>query len=121
MVTPAKADQICSWCREMPSATVDNTFGPETNVYRVADKIFALVNIEDDNYVTLKTLPEDGEALRAQYDFVRPGYYMNKRHWITIDLVPAVPMDEVRELISESYRLVFEALPKKRQAELAHD
>jgi predicted DNA-binding protein (MmcQ/YjbR family) len=102
----------------MPSATVDNTFGHETNVYRVADKIFALVNVEDDNCVTLKTLPEDGEALLAQYDFVRPGYYMNKRHWITIDLVPGVPMDEVRELIDDSYRLVFESLPRKGQAQL---
>jgi len=102
----------------MPAATVDNTFGFETNVYRVSGKIFALVSVEDDNYVTLKTLPEDGEGLRAQYDFVRPGYYMNKRHWITVDLVADVPMDEVQELIGESYRLVFESLPKKRQAEL---
>lgn len=105
----------------MPSATVDNTFGHDTNVYRIADKIFALVNVEGDNYITLKTLPGDGEALRAQYDFVRPGYYMNKRHWITIDLIPGIPLDEIEELIHESYRLVFEALPKKRQAELDPD
>lgn len=116
-----KAEQICSWCHEMPSTTVDNTFGYDTNVYRIADKIFVLVNIEDDNYVTLKALPEDAAALRAQYDFMRPGYYMNKRHWITIDLIPEVPMAEVHELIQESYRLVFEALPKKRQAELDPD
>ncbi len=61
---------------------------------------------------------EEGEALRSQYDFVRPGYYMNKRHWIAVDLVDEIPMDEVAELVDESYRLVFESLPKKRQAEL---
>ena len=109
---------VCAWCLEQPSVTVDNTFGPETNVYRVTNKMFALVNIDDGNFVTLKTHPEEGVALRSQYDFVREGYYMNKRHWITVDLVEVAPMDEVFELIEESYRLVFESLPKKRQAEL---
>ncbi|MEN8041734.1 MAG: MmcQ/YjbR family DNA-binding protein [Actinomycetota bacterium] len=111
-------DEVCAWCAEQPAATMDNTFGEQTNVYRVADKMFALVNIEGGDFVTLKVHPEDGEALRSQYDFVREGYYMNKRHWITVDLVDEVPMDEVHELIEESYRLVFESLPKKRQAEL---
>jgi len=118
MTLPPKAQQVDSWCREMPGATVDNTFGHETNVHRVGDRIFALVNLEPGTYITLKTLPEEGEALRARYDSVRPGYYMNKRHWITVDLVPEAPMGEVRELIHESYRLVFESLPKKRRAEL---
>lgn len=118
MAKPTETDQICRWCIELPSATVDNAFGPETNVYRVANKIFALANIEDGAYVTLKTLPEEGEALRAQYDFVREGYYMNKRHWITIDLVEGVPMEEIQELIGESYQLVFDSLSKKRQADI---
>ncbi|MEN8238948.1 MAG: MmcQ/YjbR family DNA-binding protein [Actinomycetota bacterium] len=118
MAKQTRIDRVGEWCAAQPSATVDNTFGLQTNVYRVADKMFALVNIEGDDFVTLKALPEDGEALRAQYDFVREGYYMNKRHWITVDLVDGVPMDEVKELIEESYRLVFESLPKKRQAEL---
>ncbi len=118
MAIPAKTDQACELCAALPFVTVDNAFGQDTNVYRVDSKIFALVNVEDEEYVTVKALPEDGEALRAQYEFVRPGYYMNKRHWITIDLVAEAPMDEVAELIDESYRIVFESLPKKRQAEL---
>jgi len=102
----------------MVSATCDNTFGPQTNVYRVGEKIFAMVHLGDGEFVTLKALPDDAAALRHQYEFVRPGYYMNKRHWITIDLVPEAPMDEVPELIAESYRLVFESLTKKHQAEI---
>lgn len=97
---------------------MDNTVGEETNIYRVADKMFALVNIEGGDFVTLKVIPEAGEALRSQYDFVREGYYMNKRHRITVDLVDEVPMDEMHELTKESYLLVFEAFPKRHQAEL---
>lgn len=120
-MTSTQAERVCTWCLQKPSATVDNTFGHTVNVYRVAQKIFAMVDLEDGNYVTLKVLPAEGEALQAQYGFVRPGYYMNKRHWITIDLVPGVPMQELRELIDESYRLVFESLPRARRAELSRD
>lgn len=105
----------------MPSATVDNAFGHAVDVFRVADRIFAMVNTEDGNYVTVKVLPDDGEALRAQHDYVRPGYYMNKRHWVTIDLVPEVSIGELQELAADSYRLVVESLSKARQAELRPD
>ena len=37
----------------MPGATVDNAFGDDTNVYRIAHKIFALVNVEAGNYITM--------------------------------------------------------------------
>jgi len=111
-------EQVCGWCTDMLGSTCDNTFGPQTNVYRVGEKIFAMINLGDGEFVTLKALPDEAEALREQYDSVRPGYYMNKRHWITIDLVGEVAMDEIRELVAESHRLVFESLTKKLQAEL---
>jgi len=112
------AEQVSGWCSGLPSATLDNTFGPQTDVYRVGNKIFAMVNVEDANMVTLKVLPEEGEALRAQHDFVRPGYYMNRRHWITVDLSPGLHFEELEELICESYRLVFGSLPKAARAEI---
>ncbi|MCP5026486.1 MAG: MmcQ/YjbR family DNA-binding protein [Actinomycetia bacterium] len=105
-------------CAERPGATLDHTFGPETDLYRVGNKMFALVNTEDLGSATLKASPEEVQALLATYDFARPGYYMNKRHWVTIDLVEGVPIGDVLELVDESYRLVLESLPKKRQAEI---
>ena len=105
-------------CAAMQGATLDHTFGPETDIYRVGNKMFALVNTEDLGAATLKASPEEVQALLAQYDFVRPGYYMNKRHWVTIDLVDSVPVDELRELVAESYRLVLQSLPKKHQSEI---
>lgn len=109
--------QVCDWCAAMPASTVATTFDPDVHDYRIGGKIFALVSLVDD-YVTVKVVPDDGEALRAQYAFVRPGYSMNKRHWITVDLVPEAPMDEVRALIEDSYHLVLSSLPKKRRVEL---
>jgi predicted DNA-binding protein (MmcQ/YjbR family) len=111
-------EQICGWCAQAGVVTVDNTFGPDADVFRVDNKIFAMVHLDGDSFVTLKVVPEHGASLQAQYTRVRPGYYMNKHHWITIDLPADVPHDEIHELIDDSYRLVFASLPRKRQAEL---
>ena len=67
---------------------------------------------------SLKATPEEGEALRARYESVIPGYHLNKRHWITVNFPTDVPTAELHELVEESYRSVVESLPKKRQAEL---
>lgn len=45
--------------------TVDNTFGPETNLYRVTNKMFAVGNADGGNFVTLKTHPEESVAPRS--------------------------------------------------------
>jgi predicted DNA-binding protein (MmcQ/YjbR family) len=106
-------EQICAWCEELPIATMDNVFGEQTNVYRIGGKMFALVNVDPGNMITLKVLPEDGEALRATYSFVTPGYYMDKRHWISVDTTAQVPEEELRALIEDSYQLVRASLTKK--------
>ncbi len=102
----------------MAAATMDNVFGPQTNVYRIANKMFALVNTDGTGMATLKTLPDEGDALQAKYPSITGGHYMNKRHWLTVDLAGDVPAAELCELVTESYRLVFESLPKKRRAEI---
>jgi predicted DNA-binding protein (MmcQ/YjbR family) len=106
-------EQVCGWCQEQAHSTMDNVFGDQTNVYRVGGKMFALVNVDPGNLVTLKVLPEDGEALRAIHSFVKPGYYMDKRHWISVDLVPEVTEEELSALIEDSYQLVLASLTKK--------
>jgi predicted DNA-binding protein (MmcQ/YjbR family) len=113
-------EQICAWCEELPHATMDNVFGDQTNVYRIGGKMFALLNVDPGNLITLKVLPEDGEALRATYSFVRPGYYMDKRHWISVDLVPEVPEEELSTLIEDSYQLVLKSLTKKLRDSLSN-
>jgi predicted DNA-binding protein (MmcQ/YjbR family) len=105
-------------CMALRGTTVDNTFGDDTDVYRVGDKMFALVNVRGGDTVTLKVNPEEGEALRQKYESVTPGYYMNKRHWVTVDVTGDLPVDELAELIVESRRLVFASLTKAKRVEI---
>ncbi len=81
-------------------------FGPEALVFKVMGKMFALVSQKDEiPRVTLKCTPADGEVLTAEYDSISPGYYMNKRHWITISLTGELP----EELITDLARKLREA------------
>lgn len=94
-------------------------FGPEALVYKVMGKMFALVaQGEEITRVTLKCYPEDGAILVGQYESVVPGYYMNKKHWITISITDELPTDMLSELAKGSYKLVVSKLTKKDKAAL---
>lgn len=93
-------------------------FGPDALVYKVRGKMFALVDQGEPSSVTLKCVPEDGELLVSQFAAIRPGYHMNKRHWLTIDLGGDVPEALLRDLAGDSYALVLRGLPRSVRAEL---
>ena len=59
------------------------------------------------------------EALRSELPAtVYPGFYMNKRNWISIDLEAGVADSLLMELYNHSYELVFSKLIKKLQREI---
>jgi predicted DNA-binding protein (MmcQ/YjbR family) len=94
-------------------------FGPEALVYKVMGKMYALVSQKGETpRVTLKVNPADGEVLVSLYESVIPGYYMNKRHWITISLTGELPLEMIKELSEESYELVVSKLTKKDREKL---
>lgn len=91
----------------MPNAKLDYPFGEGVAVYKVADKMFALIS-EDKQPVnlSLKCDPQLSEVLREKYETVMPGYHLNKKHWNTLVLTGQLPWDEVQALIRHSYDLV---------------
>ena len=89
--------------------------------YKIGDKLFAAVCLNDRNeavYVTLKLDPLEGELLRTQYADIISGYYCNKKHWNSIRADGEVPDDLVRELLDKSRALVLAGFSKKKQKEI---
>ena len=88
----------------------------------IGGKLFGYLgtNKENESIVTLKGDPAMNQELRESYDFIIPGYYMNKVHWISIKLESkdAQPV-LIAPLIKKSYELIFSSLPKKIQAQLS--
>ncbi len=107
------------WCLAQTGAIEDFPFGPETSVFKVAGKIFALSALKRAPLeVSVKCEPDLAVALRGSYAAIRPGYHLNKRHWNTITLDGSLPDQLARDLIEDSYDLVVSAQPKRVREQL---
>ncbi len=97
--------------------------------YLIGGKLFAAIcqpGPEHQGYdcrelLTLKCEPLLAEALRAEYPDIIPGFYMDKRNWISIFLDGNVPQDILLDLCDRSYGLVFGKLTKKLQTAIAQE
>ena len=94
-------------------ACEDFPFGPTVIVFKVMEKMFALIPLDQKPLrINLKCDPELALHLRAKYNAVQPGYHMNKKHWNTIILDGSIPNDELSTMIDNSYNLVIKGLKK---------
>jgi len=100
---------------ELPAAAFEMPFGPGAEVAKVLGKMFLLLTeVKGEPIVVLKAEPRDAEALRSTHPEITPGYHMNKRHWITLN-PGGLGAEFVRELVTDSYLLVVETLPRARR------
>ena len=91
----------------MPNSKLDYPFGEGVAVYKVKDKMFALISEDKDPLqLSLKCDPLLAVTLREKYETVLEGYHLNKKHWNTILLTGQLPWEEVQGLILHSYNLV---------------
>jgi predicted DNA-binding protein (MmcQ/YjbR family) len=99
-------ESIREYCISKKGATESFPFGEDTLVFKVHEKIFALVNLDGDLSINLKCDPTLAIELRERYSAVTSGYHMNKKHWNTINLDGTVPDKEVFWWIDHSFSLV---------------
>lgn len=93
----------------MPNARLDYPFGEGVAVYKVNDKMFALIQESKQPVnLSLKCDPQLAKLLREKYETVMEGYHLNKKHWNTLLLTGQLSWDEVQDLIRHSYILVTE-------------
>ncbi|WP_448631029.1 MmcQ/YjbR family DNA-binding protein [Cellulomonas soli] len=115
-----------AWCHRtclaLPGATQDNPFGPQTDVFRVHGKVFALLmhvpHVSEHLIVNLKAEPDEVPLLVAEHEAVLPGYHMNKKHWVSVVLAPDVDHGLVEELVEDSYDNVVSGLPARLRSTL---
>lgn len=94
-------------CLGLVGAVEAFPFSPETSVFKVGGKIFALSDLSADPLaVTLKCEPELAAQLRSDYEAIVPGYHLNKRHWLTITFGGDADDVLVEGLVEDSYGLV---------------
>lgn len=101
---------------EMPFTEHCWPFGPEYDVFKVGGKIFMLMATAHGRaHVSLKSDPEKSLLNQQIYRGVEPGYHLNKKHWISLYGTDDITPELVTDLITDSWNLVVDKLPKKDQ------
>ena len=121
-------DWIDAYLLAKPGCASDYKAEWEWQRYQVGGKLFAAtmqpgpthaVEYAGRRLISLKCDPAWSEQLRRDNPDILPGFYADKRHWISVDIDGGVPEELLRELIDHSYNLVFGKLTKKLQREIA--
>ena len=114
--------QYFDFCLSKKGVTEHFPFDEDTLVFKVGGKMFALSSLSEwengNPAANLKCDPEKADELRAEYDGINPGWHMSKVHWNTVKINADVPDKLLKELITDSYELVFKSLTKKIQTEI---
>lgn len=105
-------------CVAKPGVTEEFPFNETALVFKVMGKMYALIDVEEFEIISLKCDPERGAALREKYSGINYAYHFNKKHWIGVATDGSVPNTLMYELIDHSYELVVNKLPKKLKEEL---
>jgi len=111
-------EEFRDYCLAKPGVTEEMPFGPDTLVFKVGGKVFALTDINTFSSINLKCDPERAIALRDQFESIKAGYHMNKKHWNTVVLDSQISNSLLLELIDHSYHLVYSGLKKSEQLKL---
>ena len=111
-------EEVREYCLSKPAVTESLPFNDTALVFKVAGKMFALLDLsEDSRGISLKCDPERAIELREQHPEVTPAYHFNKVHWNGLDLRGTIRFDQLKEWIDHSYDIVVKSLPKsKREA-----
>jgi predicted DNA-binding protein (MmcQ/YjbR family)/protein-tyrosine-phosphatase len=111
--------KLREYCLRKPGTEETRPFGPDTIVFKVMGKMYALCGDESQTTsINLKCDPDDALVFRAQFPAVQPGYHMNKKHWNTVQLDGTLPDAFVYEMIDDSYDLVVKTLRKADREKL---
>lgn len=110
-------EEFREYCISKKGVTEELPFGPDTLVYKVMGKMFALTPLESEVFkVSLKCDPAKSIELRDEFDYIVGAYHMNKTHWNTINC-DYCPTKQLKELTDHSHELVVSGFPKKLKTE----
>jgi len=106
-------EEIRAYAIAKPDVEEGFPFGEQTLVFKVKGKMFLAMGLTNQPLqFNAKCDPERAIELREQYECVRPGYHMNKKHWNTVIIDNTLNKKQLKELIDHSYDLVK---PKNRK------
>lgn len=109
-------NDLNAYCAELPGAKLDHPFGPETDVWKVGDKIFAL-SAPGSERVSLKCADAQMADMLVAMGRVGKAPYLPRGGWIAADMTQ-MDESELKERVLDSYQTVLAGLPSRKRAEI---
>ena len=105
-------DELRKYCLSFPGATEDIKWGADL-CFSVGAKMFCVTGADSvSGGLSLKCTPAKFDEL-IECEGIDPAAYVGRYKWVRIANQDSVTARELKDLIAESYRLVFDKLPPK--------
>ena len=111
-------EDLREYCLSLKGVSEEFPFDKNTLVFKVGGKMFCLTNLEGDLSINLKNEPEKNIELREEFQAIKPGYHMSKKHWNTVEIDGSLSEDFIKNLIDESYDMVVLKLKRDEKQKL---
>lgn len=110
-------ESVREYCLSKKATTECFPFDDDSLVFKVMDKMYALISLEVGDKVSLKCNPDYAIELREKYNAVEPAYHFNKKYWNQVWFDRDASDKLIKELIDHSYEEVIKKFTKKLRAE----
>ncbi len=109
---------IRKYCLSFPGA-VEQIQWIDHLLFKVGGKMFLMYNLskEHPNRIALKCAPEKFDEI-VEIENIIPAPYLARNKWISILDGCKIKTKELKDLINESYEMVFAKLPKKLRTQI---
>jgi len=110
-------DWLREVCLAFPGVTEQIQWGSDL-LFKVGGKMFAVTPLEPARVcLSFKASPETFADLTERPNII-PAPYLARAQWVALETRDALPRDELKRLLRDSYDLVFAKLPKKTRDSL---
>ena len=110
-------EAIRQYCLQFPHATENMQWGADL-CFKVDGKLFVVAGLEPAPVRLIFKCAAEIFTELCERPGIRPAPYLARAQWVALEELNTLPDSELRELIAESYRLVWERLPQRRREEL---
>jgi predicted DNA-binding protein (MmcQ/YjbR family) len=110
-------ESVRTYCLSKKATTEGFPFDDDSLVFKVMNKMFALISLESADKIALKCDPEYALELRDKYNGVESAYHFNKKYWNQVFFERDVDDKLLKCLIDHSYDEVLKKFTKKMRTE----
>ena len=111
-------ETLRDYCLSLPQVTEYFPFDETTLAFRVGEKIFAMLDLEDTEWFVLKCNPDYAVLLRERYSEIAPAWHMNKKYWNQLNVFGALSDSLIKTLVRHSYNEVIAKMSQRKRSEL---